>query len=118
MLVGEEVVESGVEEAGVEMELLLIFGAECGVGVDDADEPGVVLQGKGVQESSDVAVFEADDGDADGLRLRGGGGTAEGEHRGDEERGWSEPGGHEGNVTACADWSVPVVAPVLCRMVP
>lgn len=63
------------------MELLLVFGAEAGVGVDDADELRVGLLRKLLEEADDVAVFEADDGDAHrsgrGLRGERGGERAE-----------------------------------------
>jgi hypothetical protein len=74
--VGEEVVEGWVKEAGVQMELLFVFGAEGGIGVDDADELRVVLFGELLQEADDVAVLEADDSDANRWLLgqeRGGG---------------------------------------------
>ena len=66
LLVGEEVVEGCVEEAVVEMELLLVFGAQRGVGVDDAHEFCVVLFRELLKETDDMAVLEADDGDANG----------------------------------------------------
>jgi hypothetical protein len=70
LLVSEEVVEGRVEEAGIEMELLLVFGAQCGVSVDDPHEFRVVLFRELLQEADDMAVFEADDGDANRLFVR------------------------------------------------
>jgi len=55
--VGEEIVEGRVKEAGVEMELLLVFGAQRAVGVDDAYQLRVVLFRKLIEESDYVAVF-------------------------------------------------------------
>jgi len=48
------------------MELLFVFGAQCGVGVDDAHQFCVVLLRELWQKADDVAVLEADDGDANG----------------------------------------------------
>jgi hypothetical protein len=91
MLVGEEVVEGRVEEAGVQLKLLFVFGAEGGIGVDDADQLGVVLLGELLQKSDDVAVLEADDGDADGLLLGRERGGDQSEECGNENRVLREP---------------------------
>ena len=69
LLMGEEVVEGRVEETGVEMELLLVFGAQRRVGVDDAHQFCVVLLRELWQKADDMAVLEADDGDANGSGL-------------------------------------------------
>jgi hypothetical protein len=85
VLMGEEIIQRRVEEAGVEMELLLVFGAEGRVGVDNADELRIVLAGEFVEEADDVSMLEADDGDPNGLRLSDGRRMETGENCGDEE---------------------------------
>ena len=60
-----------VEERVVEFELLLVFGGERGVGFDDGDELDLGMLAESAEEAADVAVFEADDGDADGCRVTG-----------------------------------------------
>ena len=67
VLAGEHLFGVGVEELGVEVVAGGVAGGEGGVGLDDGDETGVAVGGEGVEESADVAVNQADDGDADGL---------------------------------------------------
>ena len=70
LLVREEVVEGRVEELRVEVELFLVFAAQRRVGVHDAHQLCVLLLRKLLQESDDVPMLEADDGDANGLFSR------------------------------------------------
>lgn len=119
---GEQVIQRGIEEAGVEMELLLVFGAQGRIGVDDADKLSIVLEWEGMQEARDMAVLEADDGDPNGPLLprswqskssEKGGNGEDGDENGRQGTSEDPPGTHDRYVTAAA-----AVAPVLCRMVP
>jgi hypothetical protein len=63
--VREEIVEGCIEEAGIEMELLRVFVAKGHIGIDDTDQLCVALFRELIQETDDVAVFKADNSDAD-----------------------------------------------------
>lgn len=49
------------------MELLLVLGAQCRIGIDDCNQLYFVLLRKSMEEAGDVSVFETDDRDADRL---------------------------------------------------
>ena len=71
-LVGE------VETFG-ERELCLVLGEEGGIGGGDSDQLDVGVAGKGGEEALDVAVFEANDGYAEGRGGLGGEASWDGE---------------------------------------
>ena len=56
------------EEAWSSWNCCSYLAAKCCVGLDDGDELDVGMLLESAEEAADVAVLEADDGDADGCR--------------------------------------------------
>ena len=85
MSFGEHVVEVGVEQGFVELVLIGHAGGEGLVGFGDTDDFNSRIVLVGLQESEDVAVSQAGDGDPKGSRL--GVGSRHGEEQRQEEHG-------------------------------
>jgi len=101
VLLGQQSVQGGIEERVIQMKVFLVFGAQGGVGIDDADQLCVLLPRESVQESCDMPVLEADDSHANGCLLSGEMGAEDAED-GDEQQGQ----------TACATGAHRVMLPL------
>jgi hypothetical protein len=64
LLVREEVVEGRIEKGGVQVELLSVFVTEGWIRVHDPDKLSIGLLRKLLEKADDVAVFKADNGNA------------------------------------------------------